>query len=125
MQPEDWFSPSLPSHPGAPQGQEHRGEGNWGEGHRGDCHHLPIRGAATNSHPHPKCFRLPQLLAELAPLGDVFAASHTPKPPAHRGDKSPEFVFVGEAPRFVAMGQVPEVVALGDARASAGLAQVA
>jgi len=128
MQREDWFTPRLPSHPGAPQAEGHRGEGHPGEGHRGeghpgeghpgegypgeghpgeghpgeghpgeghpgeghpgeghrgDCRHKPIRRVAAAPHRHPRCFRLPQLLAELAPLGEVFAASQAPKTPAH------------------------------------------
>jgi hypothetical protein len=31
---------------------------------------------------HPRCFRLLQLFAELAPLGEVFEVSQAPKIPA-------------------------------------------
>jgi len=58
-----------------PQGEGHRGEGHQGEGHQGDCRHLPIQSAAADPHPHPRCFRLPQLPAQLALLGEVFAES--------------------------------------------------
>ena len=60
-----------------------KGEGHWGEGLRGDCWHLPIQSAAANPHPHPRYFWLQQLPAELAPLGEVFAASQAPNAPAH------------------------------------------
>jgi hypothetical protein len=113
LQCEAWFIPRLPSHPGAPQGEGHQGEGHWGEGHwgeghwgeghwgeghwgeghpgeghlgegyRGDHRHLPIRRVATAPHRHRRCFQLPQLLADLVPLGEVFAASQAPKPLAH------------------------------------------
>jgi hypothetical protein len=61
----------------------------------------------------------------LAPLGEVFAASHAPISPAPYGDESPEFVVVGEVPGCVAVGQVLEVLAMGYAPASPVLAQVA
>jgi len=86
-----------------PQGEGHRGDGHHGEGHRGeahraeahrgekhqgegyraDCRHQPIQSAAADTHPHLRFLRLPQLLTELAPLGEVFAASQTPDAPAH------------------------------------------
>jgi len=53
------------------------------EGHRGDCRHLTIRRVAAAPHRHSRCFRLPELLTELAPLGEVFAALQAPKTPAH------------------------------------------
>ena len=88
LQREDRFTPPLPSHPGVPQGERHWEEGHWGEeyqgeGYRGACCHLPIQSAATDPHPHPRCFRLPQLLSELAPPGEVFPASQAPNAPAH------------------------------------------
>ena len=140
LQCDDWFTPRLPSHLGVPQGEGHWGEGHWGERHwgeghwgeghwgerhLGDCRQLPMCWAAANPHPHPKCFRLPQVLAELAPLGEVFAASQAPKTPAQGGDESPEFVVVGKAQGFVAVGQAPEVVAVVYPWTSPGLAQVA
>ena len=63
-------------------GEGHPGDGHPGERHRGDCRHLPICSVAAGPHRHPRCFWLPQLLAELAPLGKVFAASQDPKTPA-------------------------------------------
>jgi hypothetical protein len=60
-------------------------EGHRGEGHQGDCRHLPIQSAAADPHSHPRCFRLPQLLAELAALGEVYAASQAPNAAAVRG----------------------------------------
>jgi len=95
-----WFTPRLPSHPGAPQGKGHQGEGHRGEDDRGDCLHLPICRAAPDPHPHPRCFRLPQLPAELSLLGEVFAPSQAPQTPAQRWDESPEYVVMGEAPGF-------------------------
>jgi len=50
-----------------------------GERHRGDYRYLPIHRVAAAPHQHPKNFRLPPLLAKLAPLGEVFAASKAPK----------------------------------------------
>jgi hypothetical protein len=68
-------------------GERPQGEGHQGEGHCGDSRHLPIQSAAADPHrhrhPHLRCFRLPQLLAELAPPGEVFALSQTPNAPAH------------------------------------------
>jgi hypothetical protein len=91
----------------------HPREGHPGEGTRGDPRHLPIRRVAAAPHQHPRCVRLPQLPAELAPLGEVFAASQAPKTLAHWWYESPEFVVVGEALGFMAVGQAPEVVAEG------------
>jgi hypothetical protein len=107
-QHDDWFTPRRPCNGGTPQGEGHWGEGHWGEGHWGeghwgeghpreghpgkghpaeghreDCRHLPIRRVATAPHRNPRCFRLPQLLAELAPLGVVLVASQALKTPAH------------------------------------------
>ena len=107
------------------QGVGHRGEGHQGKGHRGDCRNLPIQSAAADPHPHPRCFWLPQFLAELAPPGEVVTGSQAPNAPAHLGDESPELVILGEDPGFVAVGQVPEVLAVGYAHASPGLALVA
>jgi len=61
----------------------HRGEGHPGDEHPGDCRHLTICLVAAALYRYPRCFRLPQLLTELAPLGEVFAASQVSKPPAH------------------------------------------
>jgi len=61
-------------------GEGHREVGHQGQGHWGDCHHLLIQSAAAI--PHRRCFRLPQCLAESAPLGEVFAASQAPNAPA-------------------------------------------
>ena len=97
LQHEDWFTPCLPSHPGAPQG----------EGHWADFCHLQIRWAATDPPPHARCFRLPQLHAELALLGEVFGVSKAPKTPAHPRDESPECVVVGETPLFTPVGPAP------------------
>jgi hypothetical protein len=81
--------------------------------------------AAADSHAHPSYFRVPQLLAHLAPPGQVFAASQAPIGPAHWEDQCEAYVAVGESPGLVAMGQATEVVALGNARTSPGLALVA
>jgi len=98
---------------GGHQGEGHPGEEHPGEGYRGDCRHLPLRRVAASPHRHLSCFRLPQLLAELAPLGEVFEASDAPNTPGHVGYESPGFVVVVEALEFVAVGQAPEVVAVG------------
>jgi hypothetical protein len=86
---------------------------------------LPIQSAAADPHPHPRCFRLPQLLAVLAPLGEVFASLEAQNAPAQGEDESPELVVVGDAPGFMAMGQTSEVLALGYVRESPGLGQAA
>jgi hypothetical protein len=44
------------------------------------CH---FESAAATPHPHPRCFLLPQRLAELAPPHEVFAASEAPNAPAY------------------------------------------
>ena len=95
---ENWFTSRLPRNPRAPQGDGHRGEGHLaegrlpeghageeylGEGHWGDCRFLPIRRVAAVPHQHPRCFQLAQLLAELALLGEVVAASQPPTTAAH------------------------------------------
>jgi hypothetical protein len=71
------------------------------------------------------CSGLPKLPAELALLGEVFAASNTPETPAQTGDKYLEFAVVGQASCFVTVGQMREVVAMGYAGASSGIARVA
>jgi len=96
------------------------GEGHLGEVHWGDCYHMPICWVAAAPHRHPSYVRLAQLLAELAPLGEVVAASQAPKTPAHWEYESPVFVVMGEAPGFVAVWQVLEVVAVGYNRPSTG-----
>ena len=99
--------------------------GHWGEGHQGHCHNLPIGRSAADPHPHPRCFWLPQPLAEFALLGVVFTASQALNAPANQGDESMEFVVVGKALGFVAVRHALEVVAMGYACASLRLAQVA
>ena len=54
-----------------------------GEGHRGDCRHLPNCAVSAVLHRHPRYLRPPQLLPELALLGDIFAASQVPTTAAH------------------------------------------
>jgi len=93
-------------------------------GHWGDCRHLPNCQAAADPHPHPRCFWLPQLVAELGPLGELFAVSQATNAPPHSGDGSPVLMVVGKALGVVAVGQLPDVVAVGFARPSPGLAQV-
>jgi len=66
----------------------------------------------ADSHPDPRCFQQAELLAELAPPGEVIAQSQAPKTPSHQVDESPEVVVVGEDLRFKTMGQAPEVVAV-------------
>jgi len=120
LQCDDRFTHHLRSLADAPQVERHRGQG-----HRGDCYHLPIGRAAADSHPHPRCFQLPQLLTELALPGKVFAASRAPHTPSHQGDEYPVFVVIGEALEFVAVGQALEVVGVGYGHAPPGLAHIA
>ena len=65
------------------RGEEHRGHGHPGDGHQGDFRNFPFGILAAAPHRHPRCSRLPQCVAELAPLGDVFAASQARKTPLH------------------------------------------
>ena len=102
-----------------------QGEGHRGDEYRGDCRHLPIRRAAPDPHPHPKCCWLTQHHSDLPPLGDVFAASQAPNAAARQGHESVDCVVMGESLAFVPFGQAPEVVAVGYAQVSSVLVQVA
>jgi len=53
---------------------------------------------AAHPHPHLRWVWPPQLVTELSPPGEVVAASQAPNASAHRGDKSPQCVVVGEVP---------------------------
>jgi len=98
--------------------------GHRGVKYQGNCSHLPMHPVAADPHSHATYSQLPQILADLAPPGEVFVALHDPYAATHCEDESPECVAVGEALNVVAIGQVLEVVALGYTNSSAGIIQV-
>jgi len=101
------------------------GQGHPRDRHRRHCRHLATGRVAATAHRHPRGFWLPELLAELAPLGKFFAASQAPKYSARRGYELLEFVVIGEGPFSVAVRQALDVEAVGYGHASPGLTQVA
>lgn len=107
---EDWVIPCLPTQSVVLQGVGLQGEGCHGEGHGGeehrrDCCDVLIRSAAGDLHPYPRCFRLPQPLAQLTLPGEVLVASLHRNVPDHTGYAPPEFVIVGKDVWIVACGE--------------------